>query len=130
MLALRGMFDMIPPMNSETDPLPPPEYLEQQASEAPRIVNLWDYLKTMKILRERGYSYQKVADWINERLDADVTRNQVAYTLNAPHEVLADEKEDEENEHLADEAMERDLQPEPVPTPSVKAPRQRKKAKS
>jgi hypothetical protein len=91
-------------MADDIDPLLPPQVLERMAEDEPRKVRLWDYLKAMETLRGKGFSYQDVADWINEKLGSEVTRNQVAYTLNA-HPLVKD-MEDEENqtEDLADQA--------------------------
>lgn len=82
----------------------PPDTLEELAAKAPPMVNLWEYKNAMEILREKDYSYQDVADWLNERLGSEVTRNQVAYVLNAHPMARKLEEEQEEGERMADEA--------------------------
>jgi hypothetical protein len=85
---------------------PAREIIERQAAEMPPKVPLWDYRAAMEELRDKGYSYGEIADWISDRLGVTVTRNRVAYVINAhPLAQEKEEKEDEEEE-LADEAEE------------------------
>ncbi len=78
-------------MNSDNE-LPDPMIIEKLAEEAPPKVPFRDYLNAMQTLREKRYSYQEIADWMQAQLGVEVTRSQVSYYLNAPPDVLEAEE--------------------------------------
>lgn len=86
-------------MNSDNE-LPDPMILEKLAEEAPPKVPLRDYVSAMQTLREKRYSYQEIADWMQAQLGVEVTRSQVSYYLNAPPDVLeAEEMQERIEDH-------------------------------
>jgi len=59
-----------------TDSTPPPERLFQQAEQEPDIRGLSAYVDSIRVLREKGFSYREIADWFSER-GVDVNHNTV-----------------------------------------------------
>lgn len=87
-------------MNNDDLDFPPPEIVEQAADELPPKPPLRDYRTAMISLREKGYSYQEIAEWLSKTLGVSVKRNQVSYVVNTdPHvQDLEDREEAEEDE--------------------------------
>lgn len=60
-----------------------PESLAQKAAQMPwkenARINLLPYEDSIIALRERGYSYAEVAEWLSKELNAPVKRGQVYY---------------------------------------------------
>ena len=56
--------------------MPPPEELFQQAEQEPNFRDLSAYVDSIRVLREKGFSYREIADWFSER-GVDVTHNTV-----------------------------------------------------
>lgn len=82
------------------DEFPDPMLIEKLAEEESPKVPLRDYLSAMQTLRSKRYSYQEIADWLGERIGAEVTRSQVSYYLNAPADVLeAEEMQERIEDH-------------------------------
>lgn len=51
---------------------PPPEVLLEWAAQEPNYRELSDYLQVIYTLREKGFSYREIAEWLSEHgVDAD-----------------------------------------------------------
>ena len=55
---------------------PPPDLLFHQAEQEPDIRGLSEYVDSIQLLREKGFSYREIADWFSER-GVNVTHNTV-----------------------------------------------------
>jgi transposase-like protein len=47
--------------------MPPPEELFREAEEEPNYRDLSHYADTIRILRDKGFSYRDIAEWMSER---------------------------------------------------------------
>jgi hypothetical protein len=56
--------------------MPPPEVLFRQAEQEPDFRALSAYVDSIHMLREKGFSYREIADWLSER-GIDVDHNAV-----------------------------------------------------
>ena len=56
--------------------MPPPEALFREAEEEPDVRTLSAYVDSMRVLRNKGFSYREIADWLSER-GVDVDHNAV-----------------------------------------------------
>lgn len=51
---------------------PPPEYVYEDAMNEPDRRVLRDYSETIRLLREKGFTFREIAEWLNGRgIDAD-----------------------------------------------------------
>ncbi len=128
-------------MSNEEYLLQSPETVFERALKMPPKVNLRDYLEAMEALRDKGYSYREIADWLAEMLGVEINRGQVVYLLNAHPAALDMEAEQEQAEEDLDRRDEASIDapysitpastpsPLPEPSPPRKAPRSRKKSK-
>jgi hypothetical protein len=67
------------PANYQTaviDSMPPPDVLFHQAEQEPDIRGMSAYVDSIRLLREKGFSYREIADWFSER-GVDVNHNTV-----------------------------------------------------
>jgi transposase-like protein len=61
----------VPPPSTAIS-MPPPDWLFQQAEQEPDVRTLSAYVDSIHMLREKGFSYREIADWLSERgVDAD-----------------------------------------------------------
>ena len=52
--------------------MPDPEYLFREAEQEPDFRTLSAYVDSIRMLRDKGFSYRDIADWLSERgVDAD-----------------------------------------------------------
>jgi len=58
------------------DAMPPPELLLQEAEQEPNYRGLSQYAAVIGTLREKGFSYRDIADWLSER-GVEVTHSAV-----------------------------------------------------
>jgi hypothetical protein len=56
--------------------MPPPEELQREAEEEPNYRDLSHYASVIGTLREKGFSYRDIAEWLSER-GVDVDHNAV-----------------------------------------------------
>jgi hypothetical protein len=47
--------------------MPPPDYLFREAEQEPDFRSLSAYVDSIRILRDKGFSYRDIADWLSER---------------------------------------------------------------
>jgi hypothetical protein len=82
--------------------MPDPERLFREAEQEPDFRALSAYVDSIRMLRDKGFSYREIADWLSER-DLEVDHNAVyrAYTKN-----LSDYEAHLEDQREADEAYE------------------------
>src|SRR5436305_805177 len=61
--------------------MPDPERLFREAEQEPDVRALSAYVDSIRMLRDKGFSYREIADWLSER-GVDVDHNAVyrAYT--------------------------------------------------
>lgn len=61
--------------------MPPPEFLFREAEQEPDFRTLSAYVDSIRVLRNKGFSYREIADWLSQR-GIDVDHNAVyrAYT--------------------------------------------------
>jgi hypothetical protein len=97
-------LNILTSMNPEEPEFPPADAVEREAEEMPLKLPLRNYKRAMDILREKGYSYQEVADWISKQLGVTVTRNQAAYIINLDPDI---EREEDAAEQAAEEEAKR-----------------------
>ncbi len=88
--------------------LPDPRLLAEEAEVMPPKLPLRNYRDSMMSLRDKGYSYREIAEWLAERLGIEVNRNQVAYVVAADPAVQALEEQEEAAEELDDRVAEED----------------------
>src|SRR5579864_241082 len=74
-----------PAMEPVTSPTvigpPPPDVVLQWAGEEPDYRTLGEYADSIGILREKGFSYREIADWLSEHgIEADHNAVYRAYT--------------------------------------------------
>ena len=72
-------------------------------------VPLGDYRAAMQLMKDKGYSYREVAEWISEKLGVQITRHKVAYVLNTDPMVQELEDREEHDEKMMDEHDERSI---------------------
>ena len=105
LLVLNKVFNMNLTMNHDyEDELIDPDVLADMSDSMPTKVPLRRYLTAMSNLRAKNYSYAEIAAWMSKQLKVDITRSQVAYALNIPASIQAEEDklealEDEAEEH-------------------------------
>jgi len=46
--------------------MPPPEWLFQQAEQEPDFHSLSHYADSIRLLRDKGFSYREIAEWLSE----------------------------------------------------------------
>lgn len=80
-------------MNSEDMPFPSADELHLRAEAMPPKPPLRKYRKTMQSIKDKGYSYQDIADWMSKQLGVPIKRNQVSYMLTTSSLVLDAEEE-------------------------------------
>jgi hypothetical protein len=68
-------FISVPPPRTAIS-MPPPDWLFQQAEQEPDFRTLSAYVDSIHMLREKGFSYREIADWLSER-GVDVDHNAV-----------------------------------------------------
>jgi len=51
----------------QTLTMPPPEVLFQQAEQEPDFRALSAYVDSIRMLRDKGFSYRDIAEWLSER---------------------------------------------------------------
>jgi hypothetical protein len=52
--------------------MPPPDVLFREAEQEPDFLALSAYVDSIHVLREKGFSYREIADWLSKRgIDAD-----------------------------------------------------------
>ena len=93
--------------NGNVSPLlmPDPETLLLEADQEPNYRNLADYVGVIRTLREKGFTYRDVAEWLTERgVEADHNAVYRVYTKNMSDLDAIDEARREEEE-ARDEAM-------------------------
>jgi hypothetical protein len=95
---------MLQTMNSDERDLPSPDALEDEVHLMPPKVPLRHYYGALKAMRDKGYSYAEVAQWISQKLGLEISRNKVAYLLNTPAHVLEAEDEEEALDEMDDQA--------------------------
>ncbi len=106
---------------------PPAEFVMKRSAAMPPKVPLKDYREALCGLREKGYSFQEIANWISELLGVEVNRNQVVYVVNMDPLIQNEEDENEENgDTIADLEIQRT--PIDMPPHAKKARKPRKKA--
>jgi hypothetical protein len=82
--------------------MPDPEVLFRQAEQEPDFRALSAYVDSIRMLRDKGFSYRDIADWLSERgLEVDHNAVYRAYTKN-----LSDYEAHLEDQREADEAYE------------------------
>jgi hypothetical protein len=82
--------------------MPDPEYLFREAEQEPDFRALSAYVDSIRMLRDKGFSYREIADWLSERgLEVDHNAVYRAYTKN-----LSDYEAHLEDQREADEAYE------------------------
>lgn len=106
MFEKREMVSLFLLMNSDELNFPDPDELVREAGAMPPKVPLRDYFEALSAMRDKGYSYAEIAQWISEKLGVEISRNRVAYVLNTPPEVQDAEEHAEDMEDQADEAEE------------------------
>ena len=83
--------------------LPFPEDLLREAEQEPNYQELDEYSDTIETLREKGFSYREIAEWLKKR-GVDIDHNAVyrIYTKFMTKETLQEEalREHEEEEEL------------------------------
>jgi hypothetical protein len=47
--------------------MPPPEYLFREAEQEPDFRTLSAYVDSIRVLRDKGFSYRDIAHWFSER---------------------------------------------------------------
>lgn len=67
-------------MNEPEDPTHP-HHINAEAEELPRKIALVDYRPGMISMRQKGYSFQDIADWLSEKLGQKITRHQISYVV-------------------------------------------------
>jgi len=89
--------------NGEITVLPFPEDLLREAEQEPNYQELDEYSDTIETLREKGFSYREIAEWLKKR-GVDIDHNAVyrIYTKFMTKETLQEEalREHEEEEEL------------------------------
>lgn len=65
-----------PPTTVVTLFMPPADFLLQQAEQEPDMRGLSVYVDSIRVLREKGFSYREIADWFSEH-GVDVDHNTV-----------------------------------------------------
>src|SRR6266540_1197412 len=91
------------------DELPDPRELEMEAESFPKKVPLADYRRAMQALKDKGYSYREVAEWIEKKVGVPITRHQVAYVLNTDPTIQELDEREEHDEQMMDEHDEQSL---------------------
>ena len=82
--------------------MPDPEILFRQAEQEPDFRALSAYVDSIRMLRDKGFSYREIADWLSEHgLEVDHNAVYRAYTKN-----LSDYDAHLEDQREADEAYE------------------------
>src|SRR6266480_1695022 len=56
--------------------MPPPEFLFREAEQEPDLQTLSAYVDSIRVLRDKGFSYREIAHWLSER-GVDVDHNAV-----------------------------------------------------
>jgi transposase-like protein len=47
--------------------MPPPDFLFREAEQEPDFRSLSAYVDSIQMLRDKGFSYREIADWLSER---------------------------------------------------------------
>jgi hypothetical protein len=85
-----------------TGAMPPPEWLFREAEQEPDLRTLSDYVDSIQTLRDKGFSYREIAEWLSERgVEADHNAVYRVYTNS-----LSDHDAGLESEREAEEARE------------------------
>ena len=80
---------------------PAPEILEREAEAEPNRRFLRDYFGVIRTLREKGFSFREVAEWLNERgVVADHNAVYRVFTNNMRPEDAEDEDRREQEDAL------------------------------
>ena len=84
---------------------PPPDILEHEAEQEPNRRLLRDYFGAIRTLREKGFSFRDIAEWLTERgVEADHNAVYRVFTRKiTPMEDL--EEQEREREEAEDEAL-------------------------
>lgn len=79
--------------------MPHPSVLLHEAEQEPNYRDVEEYTEVIRTLREKGFSYREVAEWLTAR-GVEVDHNAVyrVYTKNMSHADAADEARREEDE--------------------------------
>lgn len=56
--------------------MPPPDFLFREAEQEPDLQTLSAYVDSIQMLRDKGFSYREIAQWLSER-GVDVDHNAV-----------------------------------------------------
>lgn len=56
--------------------MPPPEFLFREAEQEPDLQTLSAYVDSIRVLRDKGFSYREIAHWLSEH-GVDVDHNAV-----------------------------------------------------
>lgn len=85
---------------------PPPEFLLEKALQEPSIIDVRQYLDSIRVLRNKGYSFREIAEWLN-KAGVDTNHNTVyrVYTQSMSSQELHEFEKAEEEEAMWD-AME------------------------
>ena len=89
--------------SGEMTMLPPPEALLREAEQEPNYRALDEYSDTIETLREKGFSYREISEWLKER-GVDIDHNAVyrIYTKFMSEETL---REEARREHYEEEEI-------------------------
>src|ERR1700743_1646242 len=80
---------------------PFPDDLLEQADQEPDRIELADYYSTIVRLRQKGFTYREIAEWLVERgVDADHNAVYRVHRNNMSEEEIAEEAIAEENEKI------------------------------
>lgn len=90
-------------MNPEDIEIPSPEEVLEEVENMGRKVHLGSYRESLEAMRNKGYSYAEIAAWFSKRLDAEITRSQVSYVINAPAVVQDEDAEAKHDQRTQDE---------------------------
>jgi len=82
--------------------LPPPDALLREAQEEPGYRDLREYFPVISTLRDKGFSYREIAEWLSERgIDLDHNAVYRLYTRNlSADEAYLEAKETEIEDQL------------------------------
>jgi hypothetical protein len=101
----------VPPMEAATLQrtvtvvMPPPEMLFREAEEEQDLRSLSEYVDSIRTLRDKGFSYREIAQWLSERgVEADHNAVYRVYT-NSLSDYEAQLESQREDEEAREEAM-------------------------
>lgn len=85
--------------------MPPPEMLFREAEEEQDLRSLSEYVDSIRTLRDKGFSYREIAQWLSERgVEADHNAVYRVYT-NSLSDYEAQLESQREDEEAREEAM-------------------------